>query len=153
MVRPVDSKARDQLGGKALGVGEASINEQAQFYAEFWKAWHEKYRTILSMFYHFDEKSRMFMVRRALARYVGPGQGRTVFDLGRGLGRLARALQALNWNTSAIDLSPATIAQLSECYPAIDWHSGDMFSYQGFKYGDYDLVTSSEVRAYPSGAA
>ena len=42
-------------------------------------------------------------------------------------------------------MSPQTIAKLNIKYPEIDFHAGDMFSYQNYKLEHFDLVTSSEV--------
>lgn len=145
MVRPRDTKAKNNLNGVELGTGLAPIKDQVAFYDLFWNAWHERYRRQIGFFYHFDEKSRISLLDWALNRFIGVGNQRRAFDLGCGRGRLARALHHRGWSTGGIDLSEATIAQIAKENPDIEFKAGDMFAYDGYDWGSYDLVTSSEV--------
>lgn len=145
MVRPRNNKSTNLKEKYSIGKGIAEINSQVDFYDIFWDVWHEKNRGFFSFFYHFDEKSRLKFIKKAIKKYLPNLKGKKAFDLGCGRGRIAFYLNKIGMQTTGIDLSEKTIKELQNKSKNINFYYGDIFSFDFTKLNHFDLVISSEV--------
>jgi len=145
MIRPKNKRFNSIETKINLGEGSAKIDQQADFYDQFWDIWHEKYRKILNYFYHFDEKSRVEFIKDSIKKYASNKKNRKAFDLGCGRGRISFLLNKKGWKTTGLDLSKKTILNIKKKNKKINFHYGDMFTFNKYKRAEYDLVVSSEV--------
>jgi SAM-dependent methyltransferase len=82
----------------------------------------------------------------AVLEAMGPLEGRSVWDVGCGWGRLSLLLQASGARVIASDIVPETIEQLKRDHPAIDWRALDVMDERAVgSMPQFDCVVACEV--------
>jgi SAM-dependent methyltransferase len=82
----------------------------------------------------------------AVLEAMGPLEGRTVWDVGCGWGRLALLLQASGARVTASDIVPETIEYLKREHPAIHWRALDVMDEREVaNMPQFDCVVACEV--------
>jgi ubiquinone/menaquinone biosynthesis C-methylase UbiE len=82
----------------------------------------------------------------AVLEAMGPVEGRAVWDVGCGWGRLSLLLQASGACVTASDIVPETIERLRVEHPAINWRELDVMDEQAVeKLPQFDFVVACEI--------